>query len=44
MTLAYICGFLVYKVKRTLDAKQLNEDLRVFQGRDGSQAPKQGHT
>lgn len=44
MTLAYICGFLVYKVKRTLDAKQLNEDLRVFQGRDGSQAPKQEHT
>ena len=34
MTLAYVCGFLVYKVKRTLDAKQLNEDLRAFQGRD----------
>ncbi len=40
MTLAYICGFLVYKVKRTLDAKQLNEDLRAFQGRDGSRTPK----
>lgn len=34
MTLAYVCGFLVYKFKRTLDAKQLNEDLRAFQGRD----------
>lgn len=34
MVLAYVCGFLVYKVKRTLDAKQLNEDLRAFQGRD----------
>lgn len=34
MALAYVCGFLVYKVKRTLDAKQLNEDLRAFQGRD----------
>lgn len=36
MTLAYVCGFLIYKVKRALDAKQLNEDLRVFQGRDNS--------
>ena len=35
MALAYVCGFLVYKVKRTLDAKQLNEDLRAFQGREG---------
>lgn len=34
MVLAYVCGFLVYMVKRTLDAKQLNEDLRAFQGRD----------
>lgn len=33
MTLAYVCGFLVYKVKRTLDARQLNEDLRTFQKR-----------
>lgn len=44
MTLAYICGSLVYKIKRTLDAKQLNEDLRAFQGRDGSQVPKEEHT
>lgn len=34
MTLAYVCGFLVYKIKRKLDAKQLNEDLRAFQGRE----------
>lgn len=40
MSLAYICGFLVYKVKRTLDAKQLNEDLRLFQERDGSQVSR----
>ncbi|MDE5747945.1 MAG: DUF3021 domain-containing protein [Acetatifactor sp.] len=33
MVLAYICGFLVYKIKRILDAKQLNEDLRAFQER-----------
>ncbi len=33
MALAYVCGFLVYKIKRTLDAKQLNEDLRAFQER-----------
>lgn len=36
MVLAYICGFLVYKIKRILDAKQLNEDLRAFQKRGGS--------
>ena len=34
MVLAYVCGFLVYKAKRILDAKQLNEDLRAFQRRD----------
>lgn len=34
MVLAYLCGFLVYKIKRVLDAKQLNEDLRAFQERD----------
>lgn len=38
MVLAYVCGFLVYKVKRALDAKQLNEDLRAFQERNSSQA------
>lgn len=37
MVAAYLGGFLVYKIKRMLDAKQLNEDLRAFQGRDGSQ-------
>lgn len=33
MVVAYLCGFLVYKLKRVLDAKQLNEDLRAFQER-----------
>lgn len=33
MVLAYLCGFLVYKIKRVLDAKQLNEDLKAFQER-----------
>lgn len=34
MALAYVCGYLVYKIKRALDAKRLNEDLRAFQGRN----------
>ena len=29
--LAYICTFLVYKVKRNIDDKKLNEDLKMFQ-------------
>lgn len=37
MVVAYLCGFLVYKLKRVLDAKQLNEDLRAFQERGGRQ-------
>lgn len=37
MALAYVCGFLVYKIKRALDAKRLNEDLRAFQRRDAAQ-------
>lgn len=31
--LAYGCGFLVYKVRRTLDAKVLNNDLKAFKER-----------
>ena len=27
----YICAFLVYKVKRKIDDKKLNEDLKMFQ-------------
>ncbi len=30
---AYFCGFLVYKIRRTLDAKALNEDLKAFKER-----------
>ena len=30
---AYICGFLVYKIKRTLESKVLNEDLKAFKER-----------
>ncbi|MBQ7774404.1 MAG: DUF3021 family protein [Lachnospiraceae bacterium] len=33
MLLVYICAFLVYKIKRDLDTKQLNEELRAFQER-----------
>ncbi len=31
--LAYICGFLVYKIRRTLESKALNEDLKAFKER-----------
>jgi small basic protein len=30
----YLCTFLIYKIKREIDAKHLNEDLRVFQSRN----------
>jgi hypothetical protein len=33
MMFAYICAFLVYKIKRNIDAKLLNEDLKAFQER-----------
>ncbi|MBR1691989.1 MAG: DUF3021 domain-containing protein [Lachnospiraceae bacterium] len=33
MMLAYVCAFLVYKAKRDIDAKLLNEDLKAFQER-----------
>ncbi len=32
--LAYICGFLVYKIRRTLESKALNEDLKAFKERE----------
>lgn len=35
MMFAYICAFLVYKFKRDIDAKMLNEDLKAFQERWG---------
>lgn len=31
--LAYICGFLVYKIRRTLESKTLNEELKAFKER-----------
>lgn len=33
MICAYLCTFLVYKIKRAIDAKHLNEDLQHFQQR-----------
>ncbi|MBQ3544015.1 MAG: DUF3021 domain-containing protein [Lachnospiraceae bacterium] len=33
VVLAYICGFLVYKIRRTLESKILNEDLKAFKER-----------
>ncbi len=30
---AYVCGFLVYKIRRTLESKALNEDLKAFKER-----------
>lgn len=31
MIVAYLCTYLIYKIKRTIDAKMLNNDLRAFQ-------------
>lgn len=33
MMCAYVCAFLIYKFKRNVDAKLLNEDLKAFQER-----------
>ena len=33
VTIAYICGFFVYKIRRTLESKALNEDLKAFKER-----------
>ena len=33
MIFAYVCAFLVYKMKRDIDGKLLNEDLKAFQER-----------
>ena len=30
---AYFCGFLVYKIRRILESKALNEDLQAFKER-----------
>lgn len=34
MVTAYLCTFLIYKMKRVIDAKFLNEDLKLFQKRE----------
>lgn len=34
LCLTYVCAFLVYKVKRNLDSKALNEELKEFQERN----------
>jgi hypothetical protein len=31
LLITYVCVFLIYKSKRTIDDKKLNEDLRLFQ-------------
>ena len=33
MIFAYVCAFLVYKAKRSIDEKILNEELKAFQER-----------
>ncbi|MBQ7943648.1 MAG: DUF3021 domain-containing protein [Lachnospiraceae bacterium] len=33
MIFAYFCAFLIYKIKRSVDEKLLNADLRAFQER-----------
>ena len=33
MILSYVCAFLVYKIKRNLDSKVLNAELKAFQER-----------
>lgn len=40
MVLAYICAFFVYKIKRTVDAKILNEELKTFQERGAERQPE----
>lgn len=34
MIIVYLCVFLIYKMKRAIDAKLLNDDLRQFQQRN----------
>ncbi len=35
MMFAYVCAFLVYKFKRNIDEKMLNDDLKSFKEREG---------
>jgi len=34
MIITYLCIFLIYKIKRAIDAKLLNNDLKQFQNRN----------
>lgn len=34
MVCCYLCTFLIYKIKRVIDAKYLNEDLKAFKERN----------
>lgn len=34
MVIAYLCTFLIYAIKRVIDAKMLNNDLKKFQERN----------
>lgn len=34
MVAVYLCTFLIYKIKRVIDAKFLNDDLKLFQERE----------
>lgn len=34
MIVSYLCIFLIYKIKRAIDAKLLNNDLKLFQERN----------
>ncbi len=36
MIVTYLCIFLIYKIKRAIDAKLLNNDLRHFQQRNNA--------
>ncbi len=40
MICAYLCTFMVYKIKRMIDAKILNGDLKRFQERNREQSSK----
>lgn len=38
----YVCAFLVYKIKRDLDTRVLNEDLKNFQTRECAKDENEG--
>lgn len=42
MGIAYVCAYFVYKSKRKIDEKLLNEDLKAFQERRSIHAERSG--